>query len=137
MGTSRCHRWVSCTLLGENLNQWNMCNFSFQYNVQLQESSSNQDSPCKWKNRLYSGSHHFRYKESFLSAEVWKADTFSLEFSLYSIYFKMKAHKGTSNCPFNPISHGIFFHWLPRGQADSANHFGTLIRASSGMTPNI
>ena len=32
---------------------------------------------------------------------------------------------------FNPISHGIFFPWLPqRGEADSAHQFGKLVRAS-------
>ena len=31
---------------------------------------------------------------------------------------------------FNPISHGVFFPWLPRGGADSAHHFGKPGRAS-------
>ena len=30
----------------------------------------------------------------------------------------------------NPISHGVFFPWLPRGGADSAHHFGKPGRAS-------
>ena len=30
----------------------------------------------------------------------------------------------------NPISHGVFFPWLPRGRADSAHHFGKPGRAS-------
>ena len=30
----------------------------------------------------------------------------------------------------NPISHGVFFPWLPQGGADSAHHFGKPGRAS-------
>ena len=41
----------------------------------------------------------------------------------------MNIYQYSTGQQVNPISHGIFFPWLPQGGKDSANNFGTLVLA--------